>query len=118
MKSFYITFNEDTIFRKIKSIILGIVGGAWVGMYIGMIVAAIYLSEIKKVDIGGERSWAVAVYGVLFGVPLGVLGGTIVSYIKRNKRGWRILFLLLAIQPFLQKIFYISPLGEVMRLFN
>lgn len=116
--------SSDTIFRKIKSIILGIMGGFVWGMIIGTFVAAFYLGSIKKIDIGGEDSLAVAVYGALFGIPIGVLGGLIISYLKRNNKWWRIFFFISAIlfllqySPFQLMFSSFSLLGEAINFFK
>jgi len=61
--------NEDTIIRKIFAVIIGISGGFWLGVIIGMIIGFIYLEEIKGVDTSGEGSLGVAISAGIFGIP-------------------------------------------------
>lgn len=104
----------------VYSIIVGIISGLSVCVIFGMILVTIIFEMIPGYDISGEGSLAIAVYGVLLGAPIGVIGGSLLSYSKRKNKWWLLSFsvitfvvLLLYLSPIL-----VSPVGEVVRLFN
>ena len=102
------------------SITAGVIGGFWLGIIIGMILAGFILDTVLGVDVSGEASFAVSGYGFLLGAPIGIISGAILGYKKRHSKKWAIVFilvLLIAILKYFSTAF-ISPLGGVMKLFN
>ena len=84
--------SGDTIFRKIFSIIIGIVGGSIFGiLIIGLIISLFYLHWLKGMETTGLLD---VFYAIIFGAPIGIISGAVISYIKRNSRWWRIFFLI------------------------
>lgn len=112
--------NIKEFILKGYSIGVGIIAGFWVGSIFGMIAAAFILGIILGHDISGEESLGVALTGFIFGAPAGMIAGAMLSYHKRKSRAWILLFLAitLIIASFYLLPILISPLGEVMRLFN
>lgn len=101
-------FDYDGAPRRIMSILKGAVGGFWMGMIIGVLIMVIYLGGIKKADISGEDSLALAL-GAIPGAPIGIAVGIFLSYSKRNNKRWRIFFLVvffLAVLQFTSPIIY------------
>ncbi len=90
-------FPKDKIFRKISSLVIGAIGGFWPGILGGWITAEIYFAGIKKVNISGEGSFGIVLWGSLFGLPIGIIICSFISYFKRNSVIWRVIFIVLAL---------------------
>ena len=105
--------KDDGWFRRIKGVVFGLASGLWIGMIVGMILAAQYLLA-KGVDISGEGGLGVAIYGGLAGGPAGAVAGAFTAYLTRNNK-WsrRFFFLIFILAIFTYFFIRMPPFGVV-----
>ena len=109
--------RSDDVFIKTFSILAGVIAGLFIGVWGGTLISALYLLA-RGHNISGENSLGVAVMAGMYGLPTGVIGGTIISYLKRCSRKWRVVFFILALAWILMYFspIIISPVGEIARI--